>query len=460
MTTLGRIGRWVSSLGDDDVPAAARHAALRCVVDLSGVMAAGAGHRSAVLARRLAERWFAAGPAWVAGSEQCLQPAGAAFANAVAGHVLDFDDTSYAGILHASTVVFPAVFAEAEAYGADGRRLLTAYVAGVETVYGLGKLVTDHMYLKGHFNTAALGAAGAAAGTARLMNLDEAETVCALAHATSQAAGLRAAFGKASKPFLVARAAETGVRSAETAAAGVDAPEGYFDDKAGFLQVLNDGVRHPEALDQLGKTYSLLDPGVMFKLFPVCSAAHAATEETIAAMRDGNLTADEVESVLCEVTPLVVTCLSHRLPETPAEAQFSMDFPVAAALVHGDVTPDLLSAEHLADPAFRRHMEKVEMRVAPELDRAPDHLRGCEEAAYVTVRGRDGHTLERRYRAVSTGAPGNPMTDADLNAKFRKCAAFAGLSDGGAAALLARLRNLPSIASVRGLLAFEGADRP
>ena len=236
-------------------------------------------------------------------------------------------------------------------------------------------------------------------------------------------------------------------------AAGIDAPEGYFDDQAGFLQVLNDGVARPGVLDQLGRTYSLLDPGIMFKLYPVCSAAHAAAEETAAIMRDENLTTGEVESVLCEVTPLVVTCLRHRMPDTEVNAQFSIDFPVAAAMAYGDVTPGHLSAETLADLEFRRLMEKVEMRVAPELDRSPDHLRNCEEAAYVTVRTTGGRTMERRFRAGSTGTPGNPMTDAELDAKFLKCAVFAGFPEGAATALLARIRGLPSAASVRRLLA-------
>ena len=165
-TLSRRLGDWVACLTPGVIPPQAERQAARCIVDLVGVTLAGAAHPTARAVRDLAYATYAAGAASVVGGEAGLAPAGAALANAVAGHVLDYDDTSYAGILHASVVVFPAVLALAEERRSSGEEVLTAYVAGVETVYALGMLVTDHLDMKGVFTTAVLGTVGAAAGVA------------------------------------------------------------------------------------------------------------------------------------------------------------------------------------------------------------------------------------------------------------------------------------------------------
>ena len=322
-------------------------------------------------------------------------------------------------------VVFPAVLALAEERRSSGEEVLTAYVAGVETVYALGRLVTDHLYMKGVFTTAVLGTVGAAAGVAKVLGLDVRRTANAVALAATRAAGGKAALGASSKPFLAGFAAEAGVTAARAAAAGLEAPGDYLEAPGGFLQVLNDGVAEVGALDSLGDVYGLVDPGIVFKLHPVCSAALAATDETAETARTEGIAPEDVERVLCEVTLLVASCLRHRLPETVEQAQFSMAFPVASVLRYGDVGLARLSRETLADPAVRALMGKVEMRVAPELDRTPDALKGREESAYVTIVTRDGKSPGRRYRAAAKGTPANPASDRVLEEKFKACAAFA-----------------------------------
>ena len=83
------------------------------------------------------------------GSSARLSPAGAALANGTAGHVLDFDDTSYTGIMHGTAVVFPAALAAAGIARADGRRLLEAFVAGSEVSYSIALLCSESHYHKG-----------------------------------------------------------------------------------------------------------------------------------------------------------------------------------------------------------------------------------------------------------------------------------------------------------------------
>lgn len=162
-TLSGRAAAWSSALSLDQVPADVAHAARRCILDLVGVTLAGARDPLCEQTAAHARETHAAGRCTVIGSAGRLHPVGAALANGVAGHVLDFDDTSYTGIMHGSTVVFPAALAAVEHAGGDGRRVLAAFIAGSEVDYAIAMLTGTGHYFRGWWSTATFGIFGAAA---------------------------------------------------------------------------------------------------------------------------------------------------------------------------------------------------------------------------------------------------------------------------------------------------------
>ena len=166
-TVAESIGRWSAGVRVTALPPEVLWAAKRCLVDVTGVALAGCGRPAARIVQAHVARETAKGFSRVLGGDVRLRPAAAAFANGTSAHVLDFDDTSFEAIAHASAVVFPAVFALAEDTDASGDELLAGFIAGIETVYALGRAF-DELYRRGWWNTAVLGAVGAAAGAARV----------------------------------------------------------------------------------------------------------------------------------------------------------------------------------------------------------------------------------------------------------------------------------------------------
>lgn len=457
----GRLADWAVSVRAEVLPDAARAAAVRCLVDATGVALAALDRPVVLAAQRLAAAQAAPGACSLIGRQQTLGGPGAAQANATAIHALDFDDTSYAGTLHGTAVVWPAVLAAAELAGASGADTLAAFVAGVETAYALGNDLTDQrggaIYDRGWWTTPLLGQIGAAAGAARALGLGQARTRDAIAIAAAQAFGTRAVMGSAAKPYLCGQAAGAGLMAALAAQAGIDGPADAFASRFGLATLT--GVAPPDwrAVGALGRGFALLDPGIAFKRYPVCSSAQAGAEAVEALRAATGIGDSDVAQVACAVTPMVAACLPFGAPQTIAEAQFSLPFAIASMLVHGALTPGQLHPAVLADPRLRQAMAKVSMTVDHALAATPADRRDRPEATVVTIGLADGRRLKQRIDAA-TGMPTNPIADAQLDAKFLHCASAA-LPAAEAEALLGRLRGLAGLPSIRDLYIFH-QERP
>ncbi|MDS1138876.1 MmgE/PrpD family protein [Pusillimonas sp. SM2304] len=445
MDVESRLAQWVAGLSLRDIPDSVLAVARACMADGVGVMLAGS---TTPLAEQCAALPCADGMCDIVGSASRADAPSAALLNGVAGHVLDFDDTSYAGIVHGTAAVLPAVLAVAQASDADGARLLEAFVAGVETEYALGLAMTDSLYDQGLWTTATLGVIGAAAGCAKLLGLDAASMAHAIRLAANMPIGLRITHGTSGKPYLCGMAARLGVELAYAAKAGITGQAGTFEKPRGYAATLNGGVFHAPAIDALGMRYALLDPGVAFKLRPMCSAMQAAVDAVIALRGQHAWTLDEVESINCYGTALVVSCLPYRLPAHPSEAQFCMPFAIACTLLHGDVRLEHLNIAALADPDLRQLMQRVELHEDENLV-PPADIQTCPEAARVDIRLRDGRLLSHTVLAA-TGMPQRPASTEILFDKFMACATLA-LPSEHAQAIWTRLQRVEHLPHTRSL---------
>lgn len=420
-TLAGKAAAWSSALNLDQVPVEVVHVAKRCITDLVGVTIAGSRDPLCIKTLGYAMDTYAPGVCTIFGQPDRIGPVGAALANGIAGHVLDFDDTSYTGIMHGSTVIFPAALAAVEHAGGDGKRLLEAFIAGSEVTYSIAMLCATGHYFKGWWSTATFGIFGAAAAAARGLGLDASQTQMALAIAGVQASGLKAAFGTDAKPYMAGRAAAIGVEAALLAARGLVGPANVLEDSRGFLALLNDGHQEAGEIEKLGQVWRLVEPGVFFKQFPVCSAAHAAAQLMQTLIRKYGLKAADVLEVTCDVTPTVAISLVHNRPATPQEAQFSMPFALGAILAHGDLGISSLNAKFLADPVLQQAMAKITMVRDDAL-----HTEAAPEGAKLTIRTQDGRSISG-YLGVPKGMPANPTSDQELREKFRACCETGGL---------------------------------
>lgn len=427
------------------LPAPVIEMARRCLLDTVGVALAGTATDSARRIAHLAASQYGAGPSQVLPGTSSLTPAGAALANGAAAHALDFDDNSYAGIVHGSATTFPAVLAVAQAQGSDGRTLLAGFVAGVEVQYALGLALTRTLYERGWWSTSVLGAIGAAAGAGRVLGLDVQRMETAIGLAAAGTGGVRAVRGSDAKHYLCGRAAEAGVAAALLAAAGAVGPADVFSDRNGLLRAFNDAVFEADAVRAIGQVWRLLDPGIDVKRQPTCYASHAACDALVALMAEHALTAADIDSLSCEVPPLVASNLTFPRPRSAAEAQFSLEFALAATALHGGVTLDQLQ-HGLDDPVLLALAARVTMCTNPALA-TPELAVRCPECARVSVQTVSGRQLQH-FECVAQGTGSRPLSLATLEAKFTDCARRV-TSDATAAHWLALLRDPAAIADVR-----------
>jgi 2-methylcitrate dehydratase PrpD len=248
----GCLGAWVAGLSLEQVPEDALHIARRCIADTISVAVAGSRTPVAKRVRDHVSTQYGSEPCSLLGTSDSASASGAALVNGVSGHALDFDDTSYAGVIHGSAIVLPAVLAAGEQANASGADFLEAFIAGSEATYALGLTLTDSHYRSGWWATGTLGAIGAAAGAAKALGLGRDDISSAIALAALQANGMIAMLGFDAKPILAGQAARLGVESALLAAQGNSVPPAAFEDRRGLLNLMNEGRQDAAGLADLG----------------------------------------------------------------------------------------------------------------------------------------------------------------------------------------------------------------
>ncbi|MBC8462307.1 MAG: MmgE/PrpD family protein [Deltaproteobacteria bacterium] len=450
METLAfKLASWATKLKLNDIPATVVDVAKRCIIDVVGVSIAGSQFHVSDTARKIAFHEYPAGSCTVIGTTNKLSALGASFCNAVAAHCLDFDDTCYDGIVHGSAAVWPSVLAVGEMVEASGKEVLTAFIAGVETEYTLGRFFTNHLYMKGWWNSSVLGVIGAAVGAAKLQDFNETQSMNTIQNAACFSFGPRALLGTYLKPTAMGITSSTGIFSTLLARQGLTGPSDIFENPRGMINLFNDNVKNEKSLDYLGKSYSLENPGIAFKLYPVCSAAQAAAEALNEILTDYNLKRSDISKVICEVPPLVAASLIYPNPANVTQAQFSMQFALGCILAYGQLRVAQLCEDVLNDTVLKKEMQKVEMIKNDALSASEHDRKNYPEGAIVTVITGSGEEI-RVFNGAATGMPIKPMSDGQLNNKFISFAETQ-LTSEHSWKLLKRLRSIETVASINDL---------
>ena len=151
-----------------------------------------------------------------------------------------------------------------------------------------------------------------------------------------------------------------------------------------------------------------------------------------------------------EVTPDVGHYMPYPRPRSVTEAQFSMPFCLACALIYGDVAVTHLEESCLRDPLIRDRMEMVEVLFSEELARHEAEHGDVHQPARIVLQTVEGRECTR-LNLAPTGMPIKPMSDAPLDAKFWDCAESV-LSRSEAQELGERLRAIDILTSATDLL--------
>ncbi len=421
LSIIEQLSAYVATESFDKLPDATVRAARRAILDTLGVMLAGSVEVTAARVRALIAHRRGGEEATIVGTPLRASVEDAALANGTAAHALDYDDVNQSLSGHPSAPILAAVLALAERQRAAGAALLAAFVAGVEVEAKLGRALNPVHYETGWHATSTLGVIGAAASAAKILGLPAERTAHALAIAASMASGIKANFGTDCKPLHVGHAARCGVEAALLAAAGFTGNPRALEHGDGFGATY--GAGSPPAWDLvtagLGAPHDLVDPGVGVKRFPACASTHQALDATLALAEEHAIDPAGVETVECAVYYLAPHQLIYDRADTPLQGKFSMPYCVAVALLDRSVGLAQFTDERVRRADVQALMPRVRMVIHPE-----QTTRDCLPTRFseVTITLRDGRRLSRRVRHAK-GQPRNPLTDAELTAKFRDCAA-------------------------------------
>ncbi len=316
-----------------DLPNSARDVMKLSLLDWVAVAIAGKDEPVSKIVRDMVAQDSKAGPSQVVGLEQSLTPRAAAMANGVTSHALDYDDTHFIYLGHPSAAVVPAALAIAEAQDASLSDLIDAALIGVELACRIGHWIGDGHYRKGFHITATAGCFGAAMAAARLMKLNETQTLNALSIAASRAAGIRAQFGTMGKPYHTGMAASSGVEAAILAEQGFIAADRGLDDPQGFAET-HDAQQNNTAFEGLGQVFVF--ETVQHKLHACCHGLHATLEALNTLKTKHDLSVDQIEKIMITVQPRYMTVCNLPEPRTGLEAKFSYRLTSAMALLGHD----------------------------------------------------------------------------------------------------------------------------
>lgn len=437
------LSSYVAGLGYDDIPTDAAHGMKVRLVDTIGCAIGGQDGGPVAVARALAQEAGSTTPGRVWFTGERTTPELAAFANELMVRYLDFNDTYFAMDGGHPSDTIAATLTLSDALGLSGRDALVAMVVGYEVFCGLGEVQKPSAKFIDHSLHVAIGSA---AGASKALGLDAPRAAHAISIALTSNLGLRTARdGKLSmwKAGSAANSAQAGVFAARLAERGMTGPDEPFYADSGLAGML--GARTP--LPALGGAAHRFHTSLSsIKAFPAQFNAQAAIWAALGLRErlDGALP----DRIALSTYRQAVT--SSADPEKwdvhdRETADHSVPYLIAVALLDGEVTVRQFTDERIADPAVHQLIARVEVAEDPEMTAL---FPRAQAARIEAVAGGRTHVVEIEN---SKGNAANPLSDDEVEAKFRSLAAGL-MPREQAELLLSRLWALEDEPSVSGVV--------
>jgi 2-methylcitrate dehydratase PrpD len=379
--------------------------------------------------RELVLDWGGKPEAVILGTNAKVPAPQAAWCNGMMAHARDYDDTHDRAVLHAAVSVIPAAIAATEIAGRpiSGQEFYTGIIAGLEMICRLGVSTKIDIMQTGFLYTSLYGYFAATATVAKILGLSAEDTHNAMGLVLAHAAGSHqatrdSALTKRMQPGLAARGAIASVMMAKK---GVRGARLVFDGADGVNRIYVKGaIDHDAVRADLGRVYQMED--LSFKPFPCCRFNHTAIAAALELRAQPGFDLGKVSEIRAYTNSqgfqAVCTPLDVRhAPKTVVNAQFSIPYNVACALLNGKVG----LADFVPEALDRTDVLALTARVMPHVDAEFDAKWGrniCPTRVEAVI---DNRVFSAQVDQPK-GGPNNPMTSADLRAKLEDCLRFGG----------------------------------
>jgi 2-methylcitrate dehydratase PrpD len=404
------LARYVVNARYEDLPANVKKEGTRTLLNWVGVAVGGSRHETVDIAVSALAPFSGPQQAGLFGRKERFDIMNAAFINGVSSHIFDFDDTHLKTIIHPAGPVASSILALSEYRPVSGKEFLNALILGVETECRIGNAVYPNHYDVGWHITGTAGVFGSAAAAGKLLGLNEQQMVWALGLAASQPVGLRESFGSMNKSFNPGRAAANGLFAALLASKNYTSSDGMIEAKRGWANTISTKQDYREITDGLGQRYeAALNT---YKPFACGIVIHPAIDAAIQLRNAEHLTADQIERIDLKVHPLVIELTGKKTPQQGLEGKFSVYHSVAVAIIEGAAGEKQYSDRAVRDPKVIALRDRVHAVIDPAIK---------PEQVDMTITLKDGRKLHK-FIEHAIGSLEVPMTDAQLEAKFRDLA--------------------------------------
>ncbi|MGI9386865.1 MAG: MmgE/PrpD family protein, partial [Methyloligellaceae bacterium] len=343
----------------------------------------------------------------------CTDAHNAAACLAGLAHSTEADDGYRAGSYHPGVVCVPTGLYLGHAQGQALSDILTAVIAGYEISCRISELMHPMSRKRGFHNTGIIGVLGAAVTAGQLFGLDGMQMRHGIGLAASAAGGLFAFVdGGDTKRLHPAHAVKVGIEAAIFAREGVEGPPDVLQSPNGFLSAYaGDEALMRAELMQLSWD-SLVADKCYIKPYACCRHLHPGMEAAMTLADTHSFSADDIQSI--EIRTYAIAAAHAEVGwETSASAQLSYPYCIAAALVHGPMTPQHVSEDYLRDPEVNRLAAHIQVKT----DETSDRRYPAERPASVKLMTKAGTGYETSV-SIPLGAPERPLDDAAFRLKL------------------------------------------
>lgn len=341
----------------ENLPEKIKKQAIICGIDLINALILGSKGNQYKIGVNFAKKYYKEGDIELIGKEESLNLPGAVIAYSHASNSFDIDDGFNLVKGHPGTSFIAGVISSAIKENITYKEFLEALVVCYELSIREGLALQDHYdYLH---STGTYGAFGTAAGMCKILNLDKEKTNNALSIADFHApltpvmrSVQNPSMNKDGVPFGALVGMQAVLETLEGSQGG------------GYLLELPE---YEEYVNNLDKLYMMVD--LYFKPYTCCRWAHQPIEASIDLIKDNNLNFNDFKEVKIFTFDSAAQ-LSKIKPKTTDEAQYNIAWPVASAIVHGDVGIEQVIEGALDDKDVLKIMDILKFEVDEELDSA------------------------------------------------------------------------------------------
>jgi len=415
-----KLAKFCMDLKFEEIPPEVRDRAKYFALDFVGVAARGSREDSTkAMYQFVKEMGPTSKGGVIIGTKMHAQHHYSALANGTSSHSLEMDDVNNEASLHPGVAIFPAAFAACEMANKNGKRFIEGVILGYDVMIRLGKaLGPKEHYDRGFHPTGTCGTFGATATVGKILGLNKDQMVNAFGIAGSQAAGSMEflAQGAWTKRMHPGWAAHNGIIACLLAKKGFKGPSTIFEGRDGFLHAYSGNPDFDKVLEGIGSSFGIMRTSI--KPHACCRYMQPPIDGILKIMEENQIKAKEIDNVTLGILkagfPIIVNPQELKYsPQSVVDAQFSMPFGAAVAVLYGETSLNQFREKVIHTPEVKKMMTRVRCVEDPELEKVYPK----QWPATAEIKTKDGRSFSTRID-YPKGDPENALSWDELIEKF------------------------------------------